>query len=108
MEKAYQMYIDGEWVNAIDGGLYEDFNPYTGEVFAKLPAGGREDARRAVEAAREAFPSWSRSLPAERQALFLKAADILEKKQKDIDSGKQDIGRNFCKIDHTLYPHCLW
>lgn len=84
MAKAYQMYIDGEWVDAIGGDVYDDFNPYTGEVFAKVPAGRREDARRAVEAAREAFPSWSQSLPAQRQALFLKAADILEKKQMEV------------------------
>ena len=84
MPKVYKLYVNGEWVDALDGSVYDDFNPYTGEVFANVPAGGREDARRAVEAAREAFPSWSRSLPAERQALFLKAANILEKKQMEI------------------------
>lgn len=78
------MYIDGEWVDAIDGGYYDDLNPFTGDVFAKVPAGKRADAKRAVDAAVEAFPAWSHSLPAERQVLFLKAAEILEKKQMDI------------------------
>ncbi len=84
MAREYKMYIDGEWVDALDGAGYEDLNPYTGEVFARVPAGKRADAKRAVEAAAAAFPVWSATLPAERQSLFLKAADILEKKQMEI------------------------
>jgi aldehyde dehydrogenase (NAD+) len=78
MPREYKMYINGEWVDALDGAMYDDYNPYTGEVFARVPSGKRGDARRAIEAA--AFPAWSQTLPAERQALFLKAADILQKK----------------------------
>jgi acyl-CoA reductase-like NAD-dependent aldehyde dehydrogenase len=84
MSRQYKMYVNGEWVDAIDGDVYNDLNPFTGEVFAKVPAGKRADAKRAVDAAVDAFPAWSHSLPAERQALFLKAAEILEKKQMDI------------------------
>jgi acyl-CoA reductase-like NAD-dependent aldehyde dehydrogenase len=84
MPKEYKMYINGEWVGALDGQLYDDLNPYTGEVFARVPAGKRADATRAIDAAAEAFPAWSHTLPAERQALFLKAADILESKQEEI------------------------
>ncbi len=84
MPKEAKMYIDSEWVDALDGGTYEDANPYTGDLFAKVPAGERADAKRAVAAATAAFPEWSQSLPAERRALFLKAADILEAKQEDI------------------------
>jgi acyl-CoA reductase-like NAD-dependent aldehyde dehydrogenase len=84
MSRDYKMYINGEWVGALDGKVYDDFNPYTGEVFAHVPAGKRADAKRAVDAATAAFPVWSHTLPAERQTLFLKAADILEKKRDEI------------------------
>jgi acyl-CoA reductase-like NAD-dependent aldehyde dehydrogenase len=84
MAREYKMYINGEWVSALDGALYDDLNPYTGEVFARVPSGKRADAKRAIEAAVAAFPAWSHTLPAERQALFLKAADILEKKQMQV------------------------
>jgi acyl-CoA reductase-like NAD-dependent aldehyde dehydrogenase len=80
----YQMYIHGEWVDALSGETYENRNPYTGEAFARVAAGNRDDAKRAIEAARAAFPAWSQSLPAERQALFLKAADILEGKRDEL------------------------
>jgi acyl-CoA reductase-like NAD-dependent aldehyde dehydrogenase len=84
MPKEYKMYINGEWVGALDGAMYDDHNPYTGEVFARVPAGKRADAARAIAAAAAAFPVWSQSLPAERRALFLKAADILEQKRDEI------------------------
>jgi aldehyde dehydrogenase (NAD+) len=84
MAREYKMYINGEWMGALDGDVYEDLNPYTGEVFARVPSGKRADAKLAVDAAVAAFPDWSHTLPAERQVLFLKAADILEKKQMEI------------------------
>jgi aldehyde dehydrogenase (NAD+) len=84
MPREYKMYINGEWIGAIDGAAYDDMNPYTGEVFARVPSAKRADAKRAIDAATSAFPAWSHTLPAERQALFLKAADILEKKQMEI------------------------
>ena len=84
MTKEYRMYINGEWVDALDGEYYDDLNPYTGDVFARASSGKRADARRAIDAAVAAFPGWSHTLPAERQALFLKAADILEKKQDEV------------------------
>lgn len=84
MTKEYKMYINGEWVTALDHETYDDFNPYTGEIFARVASGKRADAKRAVDAAASAFPGWSHSLPSERQSLFLKAADILEKKKDEI------------------------
>jgi acyl-CoA reductase-like NAD-dependent aldehyde dehydrogenase len=84
MTTEYKMYINGEWVGALDNEAYDDLNPYTGEVFARIPSGKRADAKRAIDAAAAAFPSWSHTLPAERQRLFLKAADLLEKKQMEI------------------------
>jgi len=84
MPREYKMYINGEWVGAQDGEVYDDLNPYTGEVFARVASGKRADAKRAIDAAAAAFPAWSHTLPAERQALFLKAAGILEKKQNEI------------------------
>jgi acyl-CoA reductase-like NAD-dependent aldehyde dehydrogenase len=76
--------IGGEWVDAAGGGSFEDRDPFTGEVVATVPSAGREDARRAVEAAAAAFPAWSQTPPAARQALFLKAADVLESRSDEI------------------------
>ncbi len=79
-----KLYINGQWCPASDQGVFSKINPYTDEVFAQIAAGKRADAWRAVEAAAEAFPAWSATPPATRRTLFLKAADLLEKKQQDI------------------------
>ena len=84
MAREYRMYINGEWVEAADGKAFDDFNPYTGEVYAKVAGGGAADAHRAVDAAAAAFPGWSATPPAARAMHFLKAADILERRTEEI------------------------
>jgi len=84
MTREYLMYINGEWVGAANGKTFDDYNPFTGEVLAKVPSGGREDTKQAIAAADAAFPDWSHTPPAERASYFLKAADILEKRQKEL------------------------
>src|SRR5436305_568159 len=81
-----QHFIGGEWTNAEGGATFDDRDPFTGDVVARVAAGGRADAARAVEAAAAAFPEWSQSSPAARQAVFLKAADILESRRDEIVS----------------------
>jgi acyl-CoA reductase-like NAD-dependent aldehyde dehydrogenase len=84
MTQEYKMYIGGEWVDAQNKGTFHDYNPYNGEVFAKVPKGKREDATRAIEAASAAFSEWGTSPPGMRRKLFLKAADIFEKRQEEL------------------------
>ena len=82
--KKHKMFIGGEWVDAASGKTFEDMNPYTGEVYAYLAAGKREDAKRAIEAAQAAFPEWANSPPGLRRKIFLKAADIMERRQDEL------------------------
>ena len=79
-----KQFIAGAWTGASGGATFEDRDPFTGDVVALVPAGGRPDAVRAIAAAAEAFPAWSQSPPAQRQAVFLKAADILESRRDEI------------------------
>ncbi len=79
-----QHHIGGAFTGAAAGGTFDDLNPFTGEVVARAAAGGREDAHRAVEAAAAAFPAWSKTPPAERQRVFLKAADLLEARAEEV------------------------
>jgi acyl-CoA reductase-like NAD-dependent aldehyde dehydrogenase len=84
--KLSRHHVAGEWVDAVGGRTYEDRDPFTGEVVAEVAAGEREDAERAIEAAAAAFPSWSQTPPAERQRIFLKAADVLESRGDEVVS----------------------
>lgn len=74
----YQMYIDGKWCEAASGATHDAINPATGEAFGKLAWGDRDDARRAIGAANEAFQTWSKVPLWERSALCAKVADICD------------------------------
>src|SRR5262249_49867404 len=41
-----KMYINGEWVGSSDKQTFDDLNPYTGEVYAKIPNGTLDDTNR--------------------------------------------------------------
>jgi acyl-CoA reductase-like NAD-dependent aldehyde dehydrogenase len=78
----YEQYIDGHWAGS--DRMVDDLDPYRGTVMARVPAGTRADAARAVDAAAAAFPAWAELPPAEKQALFLRAADIVERRGEEI------------------------
>ena len=81
-----QHHIGGEWTAGETGETFDDLNPFTGEVVARVAAGTRGDAESAIAAAAAAFPAWAQSLPADRQRIFLKAADLLEGRGDDVVS----------------------
>ena len=74
------MLINGLKVTAEKGATFERRNPLDGTVATRAPAASAADAVMAVEAAAEAFNTWSETGPNERRALLLKAADKLEAK----------------------------
>jgi vanillin dehydrogenase len=79
-----QLLIGGAWVPAQGGATYEHTDPYTGDPVTLAAAAGPDDARRAADAAREAFPEWSQTPPAQRRALLNAAADLLTERAPDI------------------------
>jgi acyl-CoA reductase-like NAD-dependent aldehyde dehydrogenase len=80
--REYRQHIGGQWISS--DTLFDDLDPYRGTVMARVPAGTRADAARAVDAAAAAFPAWAELPPAEKQTMFLRAADIVERRQEEI------------------------
>ncbi len=74
------MLINGLSVSAEKGATFERRNPLDGSVATRAPAASEADAVAAVEAAAEAFKTWSQTGPNVRRMLLLKAADALEAK----------------------------
>ena len=64
----YKLFIDGEFVEAANGDVFESIDPGTGAPFATIAKAGRTDAEAAIAAARRAFDNgiWRRLSPAER------------------------------------------
>jgi benzaldehyde dehydrogenase (NAD) len=74
------MLINGLKVTAEKNATFERRNPLDGTVATRAPAASPADAVMAVEAAAEAFKTWSETGPGERRMLLLKAAEKLEAK----------------------------
>jgi acyl-CoA reductase-like NAD-dependent aldehyde dehydrogenase len=78
-------WVGGEWRDSASGETYEKRNPWRPSVVTGVyPASDAEDARAAVDAAREAFPGWAALPAAQRAAFFFKAADALEARSERI------------------------
>jgi malonate-semialdehyde dehydrogenase (acetylating)/methylmalonate-semialdehyde dehydrogenase len=59
-------------------------DPATREVLGHVPESGRAECDRAVEAARDAFASWSQVPVAERARFMFRYADALERRWEDL------------------------
>lgn len=70
------IYINGEWVGAELEKIVVH-NPATGETVGTVPRAGAAETRRAIEAAHEAFPSWSALTAYERSAYLEKFHDLI-------------------------------
>jgi malonate-semialdehyde dehydrogenase (acetylating)/methylmalonate-semialdehyde dehydrogenase len=76
-------FINGKWVEstAVDRTLLYD--PGLGEVIGEYPLGGKEDVNTAVEAAYEAFKTWSKTSVPERLQYLFKIKWILEENKEE-------------------------
>lgn len=72
MEK-YLLYINGEFCESSDGGIFKAINPANGEIAAEISKATIDDTRSAIDAARKAFDSgiWS-GLPGEERSRIIK------------------------------------
>ncbi|MGA2201705.1 MAG: aldehyde dehydrogenase family protein [Terriglobales bacterium] len=76
-----RMLINGELRNASSGSTFTLHDPATGQEIARVPQATNADVDAAVQAARTALQnvSWREMLPAARERLLQKLADLLER-----------------------------
>lgn len=101
------MHVDGRWVESDSGRTFDAINPATGEVLAAVPEGTREDAARAVAAARRATATIGRMPVWERSRLCLRLADAIEARREELaralsqDQGKPYHTEALWEVDHA-------
>jgi len=105
--KTYQMFIDGKWVDAVSGATFDDMNPYTGDVYARVQKGDAKDADRAMAAAYAARKPWSATPPLERSLIISKAGQILEESRMEFADvltaeGGSTFGKAMFEISQTV------
>jgi acyl-CoA reductase-like NAD-dependent aldehyde dehydrogenase len=115
LSKRHQLFINGQWVDPIDGTTFITYNPSDGTPLAEIAAANSKDVDVAVKAARHAFADiWIQTLtPMERSKLIWRLADLIERDAEifaQIDS--LDNGKPYSKalssdvplsVDHLRY-----
>lgn len=78
VKEKYDHFIGGKWVAPTTGEYFDNISPIDGKPFTKAARGNKEDVELALDAAHEAFKTWSKTSPAERSKLLNKIADVIE------------------------------
>ena len=101
--KKYQSYIDGKWINSLNGKTITVDNPATEEIIGEVACAGKDDVDLAVDAAKKSFKN--RTLvdmhPLERAKLMRKIAEELRKISKE--AGKLLCYENGKLLDGAIY-----
>src|SRR5258706_7894741 len=82
--KTYQYYAGGIWRDAENGRTFDDMEPFSGKIYAKVAAGSRKDMSLALTAATQAYPAWAATMPTQRAELLFKAAAIIKRRRSEI------------------------
>ena len=78
------MYINGSWLKATPDSCFDVSNPADGSVLEQVRDGGRDEARTAIDAAAEAFRSWSKTTAYERSAILYRAYHLMLERKEDL------------------------
>lgn len=74
----YDNYIGGKFVAPVKGAYFDNISPIDGKVFTKAAHSTKEDLELAVDAAFEAFKTWSKTSSTERSIILNKIAQRME------------------------------
>lgn len=92
--RAVKHFIGGEFVDSASGDTFESISPIDNEVIAHVAAGGKEDAKRAVDAAMAAFDKWAAMNPTSRKRILLNVADGIEARADELAEWEtRDMGK---------------
>ncbi len=87
-------YINGSFAEPVSKQYLDNYNPATGTIYSLIPDSDERDVQVAVDAAKNAFSSWSVLPKEERSNHLLKIAQLIEEKidvlaeAESIDNGK--------------------
>jgi malonate-semialdehyde dehydrogenase (acetylating) / methylmalonate-semialdehyde dehydrogenase len=81
-----QNFIDGQFVTSSGDAKMEVISPLDGNLLSTVPLSGAKDLNDAVDAARKAFPSWSKTPIKDRVQVFFRYKYLLEKNIESLAS----------------------
>ena len=84
MTEHVRMFVDGDWVDAEDGAVFDAIGPSTGEVVGTVAEGTRGDAQRAIDAANRAWPAWAALSVFDRATAMERVAEVIDERRDDL------------------------
>ena len=82
--KHARMLINGQWVSSVAGQVLTVENPGRREIVAEIPRGMAADVDIAVQAAKVAFPIWSKIPPRDRGRMLCRIADAIDARAEEV------------------------
>ena len=105
-----RLFIGGEFVDAVDGGTFDNINPVDGTLINKCAAGQAADIDKAVKIARASFGSgeWSRRAPRERMAVLYRWAELIGENGAELSlMDTLDMGKPISDMVSVDLPMCI-
>jgi aldehyde dehydrogenase (NAD+) len=95
LQPSYGLFIDGKFVDPVDGGSFKSISPATEEVLTEVASAGPSDVDAAVAAARTAYDKvWGRMSGRDRAKYLYRIARIIQERARELavleslDNGK--------------------
>lgn len=82
--KRFRNFVDGDYVDSVDGTTTPVVNPATGEQYAEAALSGPADIDAAMKVAEAAFDGWRDATPSERSLALLRLADAVESRADEL------------------------
>lgn len=111
MTEIFQLFIDGEYRDPASGEWFDSTDPYSGEVWARIPRGGPEDVDLAVSAAKRAMTEgpWARMTPSERGKIMRRLGDLVAENADRLAALEvRDNGKLLAEMAGQLKYHPEW
>ncbi|MCI1966787.1 MAG: aldehyde dehydrogenase family protein [Oscillospiraceae bacterium] len=90
----YGLYINGKWVESVEGGTFQAVCPANGEALSTCVEAGKKDVDLAVQAAWSAWDGWKNTTISERADALIQIADVIDQNTErlamieTLDNGK--------------------
>lgn len=80
----YKLFINGEKVDSTNEETYQIRNPATSELVDTVAKGNLDDAKKAIDAAEDAFQVWSDAAPTQASTVLNKAAQLIRTNEQEL------------------------
>ncbi|MFO7719560.1 MAG: aldehyde dehydrogenase family protein [Gillisia sp.] len=93
-KEKYGNFIDGKFVDPVDGQYFENHSPVNNKPLAKYPRSNEKDVKLVLDAANKAKDAWGKTSVAERASILQQIADVIQENAKEFaemetaDNGK--------------------